>query len=170
MHSDDKIDGSSGELQKPEVITFYNATKGGVDVVDEMKTLYSTARISCRWSLTVFFGLMNIGGINAQIIFHKNSGQSIQRRVFLKDLAFALMRPHILQREMDSNLSLELCTLMRNITGTADTRKEVAEGFCAKCPRRKNRKTKKYCATCAKPVCNEHAIFLCNDCFEKEED
>lgn len=33
---------------KPEVITFYNFTKRGVDVVDELKAECSIARISCR--------------------------------------------------------------------------------------------------------------------------
>ena len=34
MHHDDKIDQDSEDNKKPEIITFYNSTKGGVDVVD----------------------------------------------------------------------------------------------------------------------------------------
>ncbi|XP_035212060.1 uncharacterized protein LOC118186137 [Stegodyphus dumicola] len=32
MHSGDQIDESTGESKKPEIITFYNMTKGAVDV------------------------------------------------------------------------------------------------------------------------------------------
>ena len=34
LHVDKKIDPDSGEQQKPSIITFYNATKGGVDTAD----------------------------------------------------------------------------------------------------------------------------------------
>ncbi|KAE9522205.1 hypothetical protein AGLY_017387 [Aphis glycines] len=54
MHDEAMIDQESGDQKKPEVITYYNSTKGGVDVVDEMKGEYSVARISCRWPLNVF--------------------------------------------------------------------------------------------------------------------
>ena len=33
MHHDDKIDESTGELMKPDIISFYNSTKGGVVVL-----------------------------------------------------------------------------------------------------------------------------------------
>jgi len=65
---------------------FYNQTKGGVDVVDELKGEYSVSRISCRWSLTIFFSLMNIAGINSQIIYRENTGKILSRREFLKNL------------------------------------------------------------------------------------
>ena len=32
MHNDDKIHESTGDARIPEIITFYNKTKGGVDV------------------------------------------------------------------------------------------------------------------------------------------
>lgn len=55
MHSNDSIDTDSGDALKPDIITFYNSTKSGVDTVDELKENYSMARISNRWSLRVFF-------------------------------------------------------------------------------------------------------------------
>lgn len=48
MHDQGIIDPESGDQKKPQVISYYNITKGGVDVVDEMKAEYSVARISCR--------------------------------------------------------------------------------------------------------------------------
>ncbi|KAG8176608.1 hypothetical protein JTE90_028590 [Oedothorax gibbosus] len=55
MHNDDTIDTSSGEAKNPEIVTFYNITKGAVDVVDELSSAYLTARISKRWPMVVFF-------------------------------------------------------------------------------------------------------------------
>ncbi|GBP80854.1 hypothetical protein EVAR_62384_1 [Eumeta japonica] len=40
LHDDDKIDQDIGTEAKPEVITFYNSTKGGVEVVDQKKEDY----------------------------------------------------------------------------------------------------------------------------------
>ncbi|GBP09953.1 hypothetical protein EVAR_70925_1 [Eumeta japonica] len=48
LHNDDRIDPTTGDNAKPEMITFYNKTKGGVDVVDRLIEEYSVARVSCR--------------------------------------------------------------------------------------------------------------------------
>lgn len=48
LNHDDKIDQYSGENYKPEIINYYNSTKGGVDTVDFMKRYYSTNRNSNR--------------------------------------------------------------------------------------------------------------------------
>ncbi|KAJ4444070.1 hypothetical protein ANN_05859 [Periplaneta americana] len=40
MHHDDKIDESTGEQKKPDMITSYNTFKGGVDTVDQMCATY----------------------------------------------------------------------------------------------------------------------------------
>ena len=37
----DRIDESTKDKRKPNIITFYNKTKGGVDKVDELKSTYS---------------------------------------------------------------------------------------------------------------------------------
>nr|QPD02190.1 PiggyBac2 [Dichotomius schiffleri] len=60
MHNSKTIDPDSGDAKKPEIITFYNTTKGGVDVVDEMCSTYSTARKTNRWPLTAFFHLLDV--------------------------------------------------------------------------------------------------------------
>lgn len=45
---------STGDLKKPKIITFYNLTKGAVDV-DEMTTTYTIARKSNHWHMVTFF-------------------------------------------------------------------------------------------------------------------
>lgn len=45
MYNDDNIDTDCAKLN-PEIITFYNSTKGGVDTVNQMKGMYSVFRNS----------------------------------------------------------------------------------------------------------------------------
>lgn len=108
LHDDDAIDPSTKEAKKPEVITFYNSTKGGVDVVDRLKSEYSVARVSNRWPLTVFFSLLDIATINAQIIQKCNSGQLKTRRKFIAELSKELTLPQLIRRSSIPNLSIPL--------------------------------------------------------------
>lgn len=98
MHSDDEIDPDSGDSFKPSIITFYNLTKRGVDVVERLKNEYSVTRVSNRWPFTVFGGLLNVGAINAQITFKNNTNKLVQRRVLLTELAKELIKPHLSRR------------------------------------------------------------------------
>jgi len=150
MHDNGLIDESSGAEKKPEVITYYNSTKGGVDVVDELKGEYSVSRISCRWSLTIFFALMNIAGINGQIIFRENTNQLISRRLFLKTLGKELTKNHMIRRLNIPGLSFALrqnimkfVEIKPNIEKNNDAvTSDTTRTKCHFCPSRKNRFTK----------------------------
>lgn len=49
LHHDNNIDPTTGNKKKPDIITFYNKTKCGVDRLDQMCSLYDVARNSRRW-------------------------------------------------------------------------------------------------------------------------
>lgn len=51
MHHDDKV---NPENNKPEIIEYYNSTKGGVDSVDQRCSVYSCSRRTPRRPLAVF--------------------------------------------------------------------------------------------------------------------
>jgi len=145
MHKQGDIDVESGEQRKPEVITFYNFTKGGVDVVDKLKAEYSVARISCRWPLTIYFALMNIAGINSQIIYKANTDTTISRRQFLKSLGQELCKPFMVQRLNSKNLSFDHRRQINRFTSqistpTQEDPRPTERVKCAYCPTRKNRK------------------------------
>lgn len=55
LHHDDNIDEDTGDKRKPEMITFYNSTKAGVDVIDEMCASYYVSRNSKRWPMTLLW-------------------------------------------------------------------------------------------------------------------
>lgn len=176
LHKDKKIDESTNELAKPEIITFYNLTKGGVDVVDQMKSNYSVSRVSCRWPLTVFFTLLNVGGINAHIIYHYNTTIIEERRFFLKNLALDLMKAHLLSRAQVTSMPVVERKRMKRIAGQEEDENPTNSGcnippeFCAYCPRRKNKKSKRSCRKCKKTVCNEHSSVICITCAEEHSE
>jgi predicted transposase YbfD/YdcC len=59
MHNQPKID-DTAENKKPEVILYYNSTKGGVDAIDKMVRSYSCKRMTRRWSLAIFYNMIDI--------------------------------------------------------------------------------------------------------------
>lgn len=65
MHSSDDIDKATADDKKPEVVTFYNATRASVDVVDQLCVTYSCQRRTKRCPLAVFFALVNTASINS---------------------------------------------------------------------------------------------------------
>lgn len=92
MHHDNSIDDTTGILQKSEIITLYNMTKGGVDLIDQMSGSYNAGRTTNRWPLALFYSLLNVAGINSYIFFNCNNNSNIKRRLFLKQLGMSLVK------------------------------------------------------------------------------
>ena len=78
MHPDISV--GSDEKQKPETIDFYNSTKYGVDVVDQMTRKYTVKAGSRRWPMQVFYNVLDLAAINAWILFNEVSKKNIARR------------------------------------------------------------------------------------------
>ncbi|XP_036342940.1 uncharacterized protein LOC118752193 [Rhagoletis pomonella] len=89
--------------QKPNIILFYNNTKGGVDVMDHMLGQYTTKRKTNRWPLAVFYNMIDISALAAYIVYSENNPSRFTcrkggRRLFLEELAEQLCMPTILKR------------------------------------------------------------------------
>lgn len=82
MHFDNSIDERTGDEKKPDIITFYNQTKSGVDLVDKMCATFNVQRNTRRWPLVVFFAMLNISGINSQVI-HVQNGNEVKKKTFI---------------------------------------------------------------------------------------
>jgi len=118
FHHDSTIDTDTNYKKKPEIITFYNSTKGAVDTVDEMCGRYDTGRSCKRWSLAGFFYMLNISGINSQIIYIANNPNiKIQRRIYLRNLAIELIKPAIAKRAASTCLPREIRIKAARISG-----------------------------------------------------
>ena len=68
MHLD-KGTKSPGPEKKPEVITYYNATKGGVETMDQMVRWFTTERKTRRWPMVIFYNMLDISALNAFIVW-----------------------------------------------------------------------------------------------------
>ncbi|XP_072392484.1 uncharacterized protein [Diabrotica undecimpunctata] len=100
MHHDKAIDEATSDKNLLEIISFYNFTKSGVDVVDELSASYNVSRNSRRWPLTIVFSLLNTAAINALVIYKENNQDfKLARRLFIKMLGFELIQDHISERK-----------------------------------------------------------------------
>lgn len=70
MHHDNRVDEDSG---KPDIILFYNSTKGGADALDQKCALYRTGRRCRRWPLAIWFAVMDMATVNSHIIFRMSN-------------------------------------------------------------------------------------------------
>lgn len=173
MHDNALID---PETNKPEIILDYNMTKGGVDTVDQMCGSYNVSRVNKRWPLQLFFSFMNVAGINA-FVLHKLSmdNNKLERRLFLKSLAYDLMKPHLSERAGILTLPLDIRVFLekyREKTNDESTSDEPppkrTKGRCAPCGRKKNVTTTMTCNKCKTFCCKNHSIktILCLQCSE----
>lgn len=94
---------TDSENKKPETIIYYNQTKYGVDVADQMAKKYSTKFSSRRWPVQVFLNILDLAGLNAWIIYKETTGKKISRLNFLMDLAESLRSPYIASKNMDAS-------------------------------------------------------------------
>ena len=88
----------SSEKHKPETIEFYNKTKCGVDVADQMARQYSVKAGTRRWPVAVFYNILDLACINAFVLYKKKTGDSISRRDFIFKLACELREDYIAER------------------------------------------------------------------------
>lgn len=171
LHHDNYIDEETGELSKPEIVTFYNHTKIGVDLLDQLIARYNVQRNTRRWPMVVFFNLLNISAINALCIYKSNSKNKVSRSIFLQNLAWEMVKPQIQYRSTILQLPIELrrraCILLgTSMQEPASTKgREGARGRCHDCGRQRDKTTRKWCDKCEKWMCNDHLKSVCQNCF-----
>lgn len=170
LHEDKSIDPDTRDKQKPSIITYYNSTKGGVDTTDKLCASYNVARNVRRWPMVIFFAMINMSGINAQVIYFGNDEDVVRRKVFLKKLSHELVLPQIsrrsastsgIHRSLQDNLKRfrpqeEEENQDDNVVGSKRKR-------CQTCTM-KRRLTKYNCENCKKPICLIHIKSFCSDC------
>jgi hypothetical protein len=173
LHHDNSIDPDTGDNKKPEVLTFYNSTKYGVDMVDKMSALYSCARNTRRWPVVIFYSLLNIAGINAQIIYNSNNikDKTLKRRQFLRNLALSLTDDYLKLRVNAKNIPrnlkrkvMDIATCEESTNATTSGEDPIGRKRCHMCTRKENRMTRKFCHKCKKFICLKHGKLICENC------
>ncbi|CAB3248366.1 unnamed protein product [Arctia plantaginis] len=124
---------------KPEIIMFYNQTKGGVDTFDQMCSSMSCCRKSNRWPMTMFYGILNIAFINSYVIYTHNvlskQEKPLNRREYMKRLSTELSKPWMRSRLEIPTLSRRLRENIENILPQTnqEASQETEEEPPAKC-------------------------------------
>jgi len=76
LHSTTDIGTNRKKL--PETVQFYNKTKHGVDILDQMARGYSTRAAALLWPVHVFYNILDLVAINAWIIYRGVTGKNEQ--------------------------------------------------------------------------------------------
>src|SRR5215469_8524374 len=172
---------------KPEILKYYNSTKGGVDAFDQMCSQYSCSRRKRRWPLCVFYGMLNATAINSYIIFSENAVKKgirpKARRFFLTNLALQLIAPWAKQRLTNPTMPIAIksliCTVHKLEMGTTHTKndswKNIDESSyckkkCGKCSKDYIRKSKYICTICNVHLCFKHIYIMCLSCLKKQNE
>lgn len=143
----------------PETIAFYNHTKFGVDMTDQMARKYSTKSKSNRWPVQVFFNILDLAAINAWVLYKQTTGEKISRQEFLFQLAEELATEYRYIHEQGKMESMAKTSA--DSTTISERRKTCQIGYC------KKNKTINICSTCKKYVCGKcvrERPVICKKC------
>jgi len=178
---------------RPEIITHYNDTKGGVDTLDRMIAEYTCQRQTRRWPMALFMNIIDMAAVNAFVLWiqtHPDWKQSYlqRRRLFLFDLGKMLTAPLIKRRLDDPSVRDRLpkktresmVECLRSTPGEEinETDEDVEtrqpppntgsrkRARCHLCPRSADKKVNTSCQSCKKHVCQHHKMtqVLCTRC------
>ena len=64
---------------------FYNKTKCGVDILDQMARRYSTRAAASRWPVHVFYNVLDLAAINAWTIYRGVTGEEMSLHALLRN-------------------------------------------------------------------------------------
>ncbi|XP_040565532.1 uncharacterized protein [Lepeophtheirus salmonis] len=146
----------------PESIQYYNETKYGVDILDQMARLYSTKMSSRRLPLQVFYNILDFAGINAVILYIEVTGKKITRRQLLNNLITELIR-----EDDESKDDIEENNQLFQSQSNCSTKNK---SWCTvNCTRKSRRLASKTCCKCKRFVCKpcigtEKTIVTCKKC------
>ena len=61
-----KID---NDKEKPQIIKFYDFTKGETDIVDQLNDYYTTKSKSCRWVMVALSYMLDTARVNGKTVW-----------------------------------------------------------------------------------------------------
>jgi hypothetical protein len=156
LHCTPRISEES-KKEKPEIIMTYNATKTGVDCLDQMVRLYSTKAATRRWPVCVFYDLLDKAALNSHVLYKEVFGE-ISRKHFILQLARELCAPLQSIKRAKHETVVEGVKKKRNriICSVSKCRNKTAS-FCDLCE-------KAFCGNHGKDVHTDAVKYLCGSC------
>ncbi|XP_019219113.1 piggyBac transposable element-derived protein 4 [Oreochromis niloticus] len=166
-------DVSEGQKRKPVIIQDYNRCKGGVDNLDKVVGTYSCRRRTNRWPVALFHNLLDVSLYNSFVVWTAidpswKQHKRYRRRLYIEEVAEALINPHILKRgrlprssgAADVVMSAQSAAAGPTTAGPNTKDRRLCE-FCTD----KRRRTCSTCCKCEKPACKDHSLSICSLCF-----
>lgn len=168
MHHCESVDENTG---KPEIIAYYNSTKGGVDEIDKKCSIYTCSRRTRRWPMVIFYRMLDISTVNAHVLYQADGANAIERGQFIKILARNTVLQHMQRRVYNTHIPRDIRINLARILGSdLPPEPQNSENIpktrktCSSCPPKLNRKSNYQCVSCKKHVCLQCAKQLCPDC------
>lgn len=120
-----------------------------------MARMHSTKSPMRRWPMAVWCNILDLAGVNAWILFSKETGRKISRWDFIHTLALDLINPEIeRRRQIERPSAGPGCNVSRKRRNCA-----VRKGC-------KNNKTMEICRKCCKAMCGRCQALICIDCAD----
>lgn len=151
-------DGKKVDLQCPEAIKSYNTYMGGVDLSDQLSSLYEIDRKSQKWWRKVFYKLLLTTATNAWIVFKETRRKNIPFITFLvkaEDLIATERKNASVIRKRSSgrpsNASRHLVNVGDHLPYQGATGRR-----CHPCTQKGiEKRTKSLCSACNFPICKD---------------
>ena len=177
-----KVDGKS----KPAIINFYDFTKGGTDIVDQIMGKHTVKLMSSKWTIAAFSYIIDAACVNAPAVSRMDNQNKPRQRSksfdFGWEVAMSLIRPQLQHRHTHSNgLQKYTQRAIRDLLGIKVERppssrpgKKKRCRTCldeVECPDHKKKKTSlgktvhRY-IQCGQSLCTSHFQKICPSCFE----
>jgi len=151
LHPDEEVSSESNTKKKPETVLFYNKTKAGVNVIDQMARKYSVKAASRRWPVHVFYNVIDLAIINSWVLYKKTCRSRISRREYMQHAAEELCGTS------PNNQSDELAEREQE-----PPTKKQRTCLTSKC---RNRMTL-ICCTCKEAICGKCSTKVCLKCVK----
>ncbi|KAL7292612.1 hypothetical protein TKK_0013742 [Trichogramma kaykai] len=161
---------------KPDIVRYYNLNKGGTDTFDKLCHSYTTAGRTNRWPMRYFFSILDQTIVNARILYAcklKNDDKSYKVTAIecLEKLHLFLVKPYLERRYATVTLRLDIRLgiagiLNKDVKGSNSLINVDLDApqRCVSYTRKEDRKIRKGCSSCKRPICSYHRFILCNDC------
>jgi len=159
-----------------------------VDMLDQMYARYTVQRATRRWTVAVFYGMINIAAVNALVIYANNMpkdqpGKKIKRKYFLLGITHDLVTQSVTPRYKLSTLprNIKIAIVMCGfVSDSEENTMQDPEDYevtsrkqrhCHVCRRSRDVRTQFVCKGCGHYVFKDHmSIIVTRDiCKNKDE-
>ena len=156
LHPNTLVSSDKNPKKEFDIILYYNKTKVGVEVYDQMTTLYSVKAASRRWPAHAFCNVVDMALINRWILYKQICQRNISNREFIQSVAEELTgnAPTVSRKRRAEEVGSP------NDTNASAVVKRRLTCSTSKCRNRTNG----MCQECNKPVCGRCAIKKCKLC------